>query len=146
METMKRKWGKPVTSVQQFTPQEYVAGCEDSTGRIPWSFKCGTAVAENYPDLTYLTQHTDVAAKVYTVEQGNNYGYWYSCSAQSHTFYVEELSGMTVTHISSTSQSPAYDNPANLYAWHTTGLGGNSQMHLFYFDGKATDEVKPNVS
>ena len=27
METMKRKWGKPVTEVQSFTPQEFVAQC-----------------------------------------------------------------------------------------------------------------------
>lgn len=27
METMKRKWGKPVTGVQQFAPSEYVAQC-----------------------------------------------------------------------------------------------------------------------
>ena len=32
METMKRKWGKPVTEVQQFVPQEFVAGCSLSPG------------------------------------------------------------------------------------------------------------------
>lgn len=33
METMKRKWGKPMTEVQQFTPNEYCVVCWGAGGK-----------------------------------------------------------------------------------------------------------------
>ena len=40
METMKKEWGKPLTSVQEFVPQEFIAACApDEMYRI-YHFEC----------------------------------------------------------------------------------------------------------
>lgn len=47
METMKRNWVSPVSGVQRFTPQEYVAVCYDQVSTLPpGDYRIGWCIRE----------------------------------------------------------------------------------------------------
>lgn len=50
METMKKQWGKPLTSAQEFTPQEYVAVCPPSDVWVTYEFWCDASISSYFGD------------------------------------------------------------------------------------------------
>ena len=127
MKTLK-KWGKPVTSVQVFTPQEYVAGCGES--EVPaLKADCGAGIAGS----PYAEHLAPVAGKTIEVKLKNEQSLheWYTCP-QKHIVTLDELKSgnMDVVWIGYTY--PEYweiDNPQNLY-----GYVENGAAHIFYID------------
>ena len=51
METMKKQWGKPLTSVQEFVPQEFIAACDQSGATQTYYFKCDAGDASGRYDV-----------------------------------------------------------------------------------------------
>lgn len=90
METMKRKWGKPVTEVQQFEPKEYVALCikatsgglygawEDTNG-VPGMQQTSVSVATNdtgslfYPYIGVADGHYNSLRDTYIFDKDKQY-------------------------------------------------------------------------
>ena len=77
---LKKKWGKPITNVQVFVPQEYIAAC---------SFTCGQGMDNQamFP-LFYEAKHSSSSIHVYTVSGSNNLGWW--CEGCGRTFDVSK--------------------------------------------------------
>lgn len=48
METMKKEWGKPLTSVQEFVPQEFIAACGDGITEYHYFFMCDAGQGNEY--------------------------------------------------------------------------------------------------
>ncbi len=48
METMKKKWGKPLTGVQEFAPQEFIAACQQDPTMVTYDFWCDAGVGNQY--------------------------------------------------------------------------------------------------
>jgi hypothetical protein len=46
METMKKEWGKPLTSVQEFVPQEFIAACAADEDYVTYEFWCDAGRGE----------------------------------------------------------------------------------------------------
>lgn len=80
---MKRKWGKPLTIIQQFVPQEYVATC---------SFKCGDGMDNQtmFP-IFYQAKHSSGSIRVYTLS-GTSLGWWCEgCGRDFDTSKAQEV-------------------------------------------------------
>ncbi len=53
METMKKQWGKPLTNVQQFVPQEFIAACDPDEEYVTYQFWCDAAISGWFGDYTH---------------------------------------------------------------------------------------------
>ncbi|MBO7552853.1 MAG: hypothetical protein J6T82_02335 [Bacteroidaceae bacterium] len=65
METMKKEWGKPLTGVQEFAPQEFIAACDNTGATQTYYFMCDGGISN---------QHYDVILD--TNKNHTNDGYW----------------------------------------------------------------------
>lgn len=59
METMKKEWGKPLTSVQEFVPSEFCAPCGDGTTEVTYYFVCDGAVTGYSNYKVYLDSNNN---------------------------------------------------------------------------------------
>lgn len=136
METMKRKWGKPVTEVQQFVPQEYCVVCRDEDDHVLYAIACGQGItAENgFPDwVTVYQSTTDGGVPVFGGDNTNDntdpLGYWNHCHV-THTFTKEELDDIHAHIGRKNTQDPnqhAISAPGHLFGWRES-----AGAHIFY--------------
>lgn len=137
METMKRKWGKPITSVQVFTPQEYVAGCgPGGEGYIQMEGDCGVGIARSpyAADLANCGPGTSKTVEVTLVGQTAQYE-WYPCDFTHDPISIAELKAGTFNISEISILSPdGYKvlngtELAGYYGWMSDNPRG---MHIFY--------------
>jgi len=69
METMKKQWGKPLTSVQEFVPQEFIAACDPDDRYVKYEFWCdagGGTTWNVYYDTNKNQQYDEGIDQYYT--------------------------------------------------------------------------------
>ena len=134
MKTLK-KWGKPVTSVQVFTPQEYVAGCDGGPALvIPAGANCGVGIEDSAyaDDLAGAGQGKAVAVKL----KGQSAQHiWYPCPEQHPPILIDALKSgqydVAAIYVgpSGGSYNHQIENPTNIY-----GYMAPDAVHIFYVD------------
>jgi hypothetical protein len=112
METMKRNWVSPVSGVQQFVPQEFVASCENENEWI--------ATCDDYASLIFLAPNG--VLQDYVLD--NNRG---GCG-RSHTFYVDQ--GDIVVGADGKVQPNAYLLAGVSAGWNNTNNVSNYKAYF----------------
>lgn len=85
METMKKQWGKPLTGVQEFMPQEFIAACDPDEDFVKYEFWC------NAGNGTTFNVYYDIDKDgVFDSEDESAYiGNFYACR-ESHSVTVHK--------------------------------------------------------
>ncbi len=86
METMKKQWGKPLTDVQEFVPQEFIAACDPDDEYVKYEFWCDAGGGSSY-NVYY---DTDKDGELSDYEERNQYiGNFHACR-RSHSVTVKK--------------------------------------------------------
>lgn len=158
METMKRKWGKPVTKLQVFTPNEFVAVCYEieasrfeDNGLPGLQLQRVTIKAENDTSVfgPYLQDAIDKGA-VYTIHHdylGNIESYEIKMDKQITGSWTPVQTSKPYTMFGATSWYPTYATGSSGPEWAELDVVGPADVTpgIYYVNSAGTQIRKdPN--
>ena len=140
METMKKQWGKPLTGVQEFVPQEFIAGC--------YHVRCITDSSNRVYEYVYFDTNNNGILDTGDQLIYRNLNGFRGCNVM-HTGVQSEselaLNAFVSNH-SSSNQNASDCRTTRVYYWnqHTTNYG---DVHVCY-DPTSAEYIadRPNAS